>query len=534
MSKSLQKNGFILSALCLGLMLGTVSGQAKEFELANSVQSQIQSVKYLSWPKVEGEPQPLMMMIRGTSHVFRLERPIIRAAVSDPTVCDILTLNPQEILIHARGVGRMNLILWDEDNRIATYDLQSIVDVERLEVMLKSIAPQSDLHVMPFNESVIVYGTTQNSSRVQQVTEAVTAFDEKAKSFVDIAEPKQVLLEVRFAEVSRKTNENFGLDFELVSHLWQTRSFSGRNAPSGTTDSTYQTDQGAVAVEPIGLPTSAGSTDQFLSYVSGSTLASAYLQWLEQKNILKIIARPNLLAKDGEEAKFIVGGEFPIPITTDNNIEIEYKEFGTKLNFTPVVLDNDVLRLKVDTEISELDFSNTVSFGATTVPSILKRNQQTVAELKEGQSLIIGGMITQRINRVKKKVPLFGDIPIVKNYFKRDEFSRTDVELLVVITPHLVRPFDLQENKRYGDPETHPAIKKSIQLYQPAYPDAQGDAVNQLFVQGEDYGHFEEELAAAENIAEEIEAEKTMTKDTAIEISARDLMAQPEPETVQF
>ncbi len=464
----------------------------------------MQGVRYLKWPSYEGQPQDMIQIVSGTSQSLRFDRPVTRASISDPAVCDITTLNRQEILVNAKKTGRANLMLWDEQNHIASFGIQSTIDVEQLQRILHGIDPDAKLEIFPVDSSVMVQGSTASVIKAKQMEQAIVAFDSKATSLVQVSKPKQILLEVRFAEVNRKSNKDFGLDSQVLVDKFNAQSLYGRNSPSTSSATSELFQQGSrsdnrflpsgatTAVPFLPQPRSGGTTDLFLSYGSESAWVANYLQWLVQQNILKIIARPNLLARDGEEAKFLVGGEFPVPVETENRIQVDYKEFGTKLNFKPEVLDNDVLRLKILTEVSELDFSSTVSFLTLTFPTILKRTQETVAELKDGETLVIGGMITQRVNRVTKKFPILGELPLVQKAFRRDEFERTDVELLVVITPHIVSPFDLGEKKNFFDKTTIANIKESGRVFMPAYPDIQGDSINEVFTQGEPLQEFDQ------------------------------------------
>lgn len=446
------------------------------------------SVKAIEWPKPGSAPETVVIA-RGTSKVFRFDRAIERAAISDPAVCDITTIGGKDILINAKEAGVVNLIVWDAEDNIATYPLESTLNVDKLKSLLLQIDPESDLTVVPFNESVAVYGTAETSLKLQQIGDASKQFNKNALNFAKLRESKQVQLEVRFAEIDRKANKDFKFDLEAISGFQAFRSLTGQTGASGVDyDNTSFTPQrGSATYTPLGLPAET-FVNGFASYISDSTWIGSYIKYLEQKNILKITARPNLLAKDGEKASFIVGGEFPIPIATQENIDVEYKEFGTKLAFTPVMLDGELIRLTVDAEVSELDFTNTVSFGGFTLPSILKRNQQTVAEMHDGESMVIGGLVTQKINKIHRKMPILGDIPLVNNLFNATEFSRTDIEIIVVITPHIVRPFNMGEPKGNYDPVE---VKQATRLHTSPYPDVQADAIKKMVAAGETYQEFE-------------------------------------------
>ena len=207
---------------------------------------------------------------------------------------------------------------------------------------------------------------------------------------------------------------------------------------------------------------------------------------------------------------------------------VEYKEFGTKLVFLPDVLDAGVIRLKVDTEVSELDFSTTVSLQGTTAPTIVKTTHNTVAELKDNDSLVIGGLIFQRINKVEKKFPVLGDIPLVDRFFKKEEFSRRDVELLIVVTPHLIKPFSMGEKKKFY-PEKD--VMEAIQVFTPPYPDYQGDVINEIITQEEARRIFEKmEKKKAEQIAQEVEKIKVEERNNS---AASQLPIKPEKDSAE-
>ena len=492
---------FVLSVFLLGLMSGN---RVYAVEVAsNPEDSRFPQVRYLKWPTYEGMKQEVLQIIAGTSQSLRFDRPVVRASVSDPNVCDITTLNRQEILINAKKTGRANLMVWDEQNRIASYAIQATADIDQLENILEGIDPKVNLNIHAVGDSVVVQGSTDSVLKQKQMEQAIAAFDSKATSLVQVSKPKQILLEVRFAEVNRKANRDFGLDNQLLIDKFTAQSLYGKNSPSetgssqglfqqsGRSDTRFQPSNAKVATPFLPPPRSSGSTDLFFSYGTGGTWISNYLQWLVQQNVLKIIARPNLLAKDGESAKFLVGGEFPVPVETENRIQVDYREFGTKLEFKPEVLNDDVLRLKILTEVSELDFSTTVSFLTLTFPTILKRTQETTAELRDGETLVISGMITQRVNKVEKKFPILGDVPLISRAFKRDEFERTDVELLVIITPHIVSPFDMGEKKTFFNQAMIGNVREASRVFTPVHPDAQGDAINEVFTQNEPLQEFD-------------------------------------------
>jgi len=268
---------FLISMFWWGSLWMAKEVKALEIDMAISEGPALQNVRYLSWPAYEGTRQETIPIVNGTSQIFRFDRPIVRVAISNADVCDITTLSRQEVLINAKDMGRVNLLVWDEGNRIASYDVQSMIDVERLEEILSSIDSEANLEILPFEDTVVVYGSAETAIKVQQIEDTLAAFDEKGTSLVTISEPKQILLEVRFAEVSRKANKDFGIDTELISHFISTRSFLGRTSSTDAdADGSFSSDEGVVTIEPIALPLADSSTDLMFLYASNSTLFNTF------------------------------------------------------------------------------------------------------------------------------------------------------------------------------------------------------------------------------------------------------------------
>lgn len=478
-------------ALVSALTLGGVSFAAEtdpQPTANNYTMFSDRAVRTVTWPNSSSSSQIVYAPVN-TSQVLRFDRPIVRVAVSNPLICDVTTIGDRDLLINSIKAGNANLLIWDSQNQIATYALQSVLDVPRLEKVLHTIDPDSEIQVVPFNGTVSVYGTTDTSVKLKQMADAIKSFDEKALNFTKMKGSKQVLLEVRFAEVNERANFDFKLDFLAINRSTPFSSFTGQTGASATDNETSYTTTSGYQYE--GFPSVLGTEaigNIFVPYVSRSFLFSNYLKFLESKSILKVIARPNLLAKDGEEAEFRVGGEFPIPTANDGNtITITYKQYGTRLKFTPEILDNGIIRLKLDTEVSEIDFATNVTAGGVSVPGLTQRVQKTVVELKEDQTLVIAGLMNQKITKSNRRVPGLGKVPVIGKPFNADEYIRSDVELMVIITPHVVEPMNLQEGKIFYDP---PTVKDAIRPMAYDTFDKQGQQISKLLVQQEQPREF--------------------------------------------
>jgi pilus assembly protein CpaC len=450
----------------------------------------------LSWAPIQASGSAgSLPIVRGRSQVIRFDRDAVRTAVSDPQIFDIVPISSREVLINAKASGSANLIAWDEFGQAASYRFDVTIDTERLAELLRRVDPGAEVLVVPFKNSAAVYANTSTADSLKKFEMITKAYEKDSLSFVGIRDPKQVLLEVRFAEINRRDNADFKLDAEMLTRFIAYRSMTGQTGASGLDgleiDGVYPRGSN-FSKDGYGVFSSNQITQSVgnlaLTYMTQGVYVTPVLKWLEQRNVLKIIARPNLIAKDGEEAEFLVGGEFAVPVANDGDISVNYKEYGTRLKFKPDVLGGDRVKLTIDTEVSELDYTNTVTISSTTVPSILKRRQTTVAELGGEQSLVIGGIITQRISRQNFKMPLLGDVPVLGQLFRSESFTRTDVELIIVITPHLIEPIDLGEKKVLYEPES---VKEAIRMVYPPYADPQGDAVNGMIRGQEEFTDFD-------------------------------------------
>lgn len=450
----------------------------------------VSDVYHVEWPTEEGEKPKVITIFQSTSQIVRFDRPLARVALSDTSVCDITTLGTQEVLIYCTKPGRINLLAWDANYQVALYDIQAVIQYQNLEQILLGIDPKAELEIVPYGNSLAVYGSSSTVEKAKKMEEAIKSFNPRAISYVRVMNPKQILLEVRFAEIDRRANKEYGLDGELITRFSTYRSFTGEthDGSQGTEDENLFTPRGSVRTQGTLSAPAPSTANEFWDYTTRDFRLSGYLRWLEQKNVLRLIARPNIIALDGQAASFVVGGETPYITATTTSSNVSFKEFGTKLAFTPTIMDNEKIRLQMRVEVSELDFSTTVSLQGTTVPTLVKTTHQTVSELGDNETMVVGGLVNQRINRVEKGVPFLDKIPVLERIFKRTEFERKDVELLILCTPHLIEPF-VNPNKK----ELYPPREalEATSVYVPAYPDLHGDMINRLVVQDERYHDFD-------------------------------------------
>lgn len=496
----------VVLAVSFAAPLAFCAGEKNAQEDAFVPMSYLQKIQWRDSQSAESE---VITIANHTSQVLRFDRPVVRVAVSDPDICDLIFVGADDILVNAKKIGKANLIAWDQDGNVATYGLQSSLDVERLDKIIHRIDEKAQVRIVPFNNTVAVYGSAETSLKLRQIQDAVKAFDEKSLNYMSIHEPKQVLLEVRFAEVNRTLADKFKFDLMSISR-WGPLGIS-----AGQTGGMAAGSSGGAFI-PKGNVWDFGNmmtqnptqsvTDIFWGYYNRRYYIQPYLQWLEQKGVLTIMARPNLIAKEGEESNFEVGGEYPVPVASSNGeIQIGFKKYGTNMKFTPEILDGGVIRLKLRAEVSQIDTSTTVTTGGVSVPGITQRIQSTVVELKEDQTLVIGGILNQKVDKVHRTTPFLSNLPVVGRLFTADSVSRTDIELLIVITPHIAQSVELNDNKTfYSDPKV---IKESTRVFAPPFANERADSVDNVVMQNEpreDRGMVWNEKKSADVFAESL------------------------------
>jgi pilus assembly protein CpaC len=290
------------------------------------------------------------------------------------------------------------------------------------------------------NGQVVLRGQAPNLVAAEQAVQLAQPYASKVLNFLEISGGQQVMLQVRFAEVSRSATNALGFNFGGTDG----RSFFGNNIgqvnPLGTKDSSTP---GGGAVLSIISPNPA--VTMFGSGVVGDTAFAYYITALRQNNLLRVLAEPNLTAISGEEASFLAGGSFPVPVTQGGGtgaggtaITVEYRAFGVKLKFTPVVLGDGKIRLKVAPEVSDLDFTTAVRFNGYVIPGLTERKLQTVIEMREGQTFALAGLLNNNVSATKDVTPVLGDLPVLGALFRSVRYQRKETELVVIVTPRLV------------------------------------------------------------------------------------------------
>jgi pilus assembly protein CpaC len=395
---------------------------------------------------------PLRVMV-GKSLLINTTERLRRVSVTDDAVADAIVVTPTQILVHGRAAGEVSLLIWDELERSRSFDLRVDVDVSTAAEEEKRVFPEEQITVSPSRSAIVLSGhvsTEDVSKRAGMIAEAYSKNVVNVLTFGPVG-AQEVLLEVKFAEVDRSAVTQLGVNLFMPGlgntiATSQTGQF-GSVQIHNTATTTQTTPGGTSTTTQTSTPPTTTINDFLNLFVARTDInIGAVIKALQQKNLLQILAEPNLIAVNGKEASFLAGGEFPFPIVQPGAgftaVTISFKEFGVQLKFTPVIMPNGNIHLKVAPSVSALDFANALTISGFTVPALSTRKAETEFELKDGQSFVIAGLIDNRVTDLYNKIPGLGDIPILGNFFRSKSAQRSNSELMVLCTAHRISASD--------------------------------------------------------------------------------------------
>ncbi len=390
---------------------------------------------------------PQLTVIASKSIIINTAEPIERVSVTDPAVADFVPISPQQVMVHGRAPGIVTLILWDRTGKSTSYDLIVEVDISLLQRQLEEQFPTENINVSSAKGAVVLAGTASDPHVVEKAIEIAGSFAPKVINLLQLPPPpdtEQILLQVKFADVDRAATQNLGVNLFSTGATNTLGSTSTQQFSPPFTNTQLQTISPAVGPGFTSTHTLQDVLNIF--FFRFDLDFGATIKALQQKNLLQILAEPNLLASNGKEASFLAGGEFPFPVVQGgsniNTVTIQFKEFGVRLNFTPNVTPSGKIRLKVRPEVSALDFSNSVTIAGFLIPALSTRRAETEIELSDGQSFAIAGLIDNRLTESSNRIPGLGDIPILGYLFRSRQLQKSKSELMVLVTPKFVKPLN--------------------------------------------------------------------------------------------
>jgi pilus assembly protein CpaC len=408
----------------------------------------------------EAGGQRLRVLV-GKSLVVNSPDALRRVSVTDPEVAEAIVISERQVLIHGHRTGSVTLLLWNEEEEVQAFDLEVQLDVPTLREALRRVLPKDTVEVRQSGTALVLTGEVGSETSVQRAEALASTFSPQVVNMLAIRESHEIiLLQVRFAEVNRAALSELGMNLISTGATGtigaiSTQQFGGLTSRSGRLGEGARQPTGTSAVggsigESLsGSPAAFGMNDLLNVFLFRPDLNLAVtIRALEQRSLLQILAEPNVLALDGREASFLAGGEFPFPVVQAgalSSVTIQFREFGVRLGFTPQVLDEGLIRLKVAPEVSALDFANALTISGFVVPAISTRKAETEVELRHGQSFAIAGLIDNRLLEIASKVPFLGDIPFLGKLFRSRSLDRSNSELMVIVTPQLVSALDPSE-----------------------------------------------------------------------------------------
>ncbi len=386
---------------------------------------------------IQSSDSQTLAVVVGKSIVLQSPKPLKRASLANQEVADSLVLSPTQLYLNGKSIGSTNLTLWGKDGKVfAIYDVVVQPNITRLKTQIHELFPaEKNIQVRASQAHITLSGSASGPEVITQVVGLASTYaPEKVMNFMQVQGVQQVMLEVKVAEMAKGVLKRLGVNF-----IHQTDG----NHTIGLLDSLTsfeQDDKTKILTQLLGT-----SIDLGTSFRLGSDTLLLALSMLKQHNLTKILAEPTLISISGQEASFLAGGEFPVPVPQSFGVTtIKFKEFGVSLNFNPTVLRDGNISLKITPEVSELDFSNGVNFEGFTIPALVTRKVQTIIELKDGQSFAIAGLLKDNIVESIAKYPFLGDVPVLGALFRSSSFKKNETELIIIVTPRLVKPLDMK------------------------------------------------------------------------------------------
>ncbi|MBZ5526896.1 MAG: pilus assembly protein N-terminal domain-containing protein [Acidobacteriia bacterium] len=403
-------------------------------------------------PQTAAAPEGQVLHIfTGKSVVINMQSRMTRVLSSNPVVIETLATSPTQVVVEGKSAGKSSLILWDETGHSQILDVVVDPDLSGLRAAIQHAYPDEQIAVQADGSHLILSGNVPDAHTSEDLGKMAGLYSTQVVNslLVSVTHERQVLLEVKFAEVDRTRLEQFGINILNVGATNTIGSLSTQQFGPPTSASTSGSGSGG------GGGGSSGSSLSGRGSITVPDLLNIFIfrpdmnlgvtiKDLQQKSILQILAEPNLMALNGQKASFLAGGEFPVPVVQGGQnigmVTIQFRPFGVKLEFTGYIGKDNILRLHVAPEVSALDYTNAVTISGFTVPALSTRRAETEIELKDGQSFGIAGLLDHRLQTQMSKIPGIGDIPVLGQLFRSRTINRSNTELLVLVTPHIIDP----------------------------------------------------------------------------------------------
>lgn len=434
-----------LSLVCMFSMLIGASPVVAEIPAVSSVSTAPSAVI-----NVTANTQRLEMTAN-SSRMLTVNYKIPQAQVNNPEVLELRALSPTQLQVFAKKAGVTQINIWDEEDNVHSMDVIVYADAQELTMHLRSQFPTASLRVAPLANSVVISGKVDRPEQVQGVIEIASDYYPKVINNMEVSGVQQVLLHVKVMEVSRTKLRTLGFDFAATNGSdFLVSSISGLISATAAS---------------AGVATGTGGDTVRFGFVNGNNRFFGFLEALRQNDLMKILAEPTLVAISGRAASFKSGGEFPILVPQSlGTVSIEYKTFGTQVDFVPLVLGDGRIRLEVRPRVSEIDNTQGVTVNEITVPGLRVREVDTAVEMQAGQTLALAGLVQTRTEAQHTGIPGLSDLPWLGAAFRRVTEEQNEIELLILVTPELVDAMDCHEVPP-GGPGLNTVSPRDCDLY---------------------------------------------------------------------
>lgn len=388
---------------------------------------------------VEGSTSSALTVPMNRAVVVEADQPFAELSIANPGIADISTLSDRSIYVLGKAPGRTTLTLLGPDGKLITnVDVQVTLDVAEFKERLQQILPNEKIEVRTANDGIVLSGVVSSMASLDRALDLAERYaPQRVSNLMGVGGTQQVMLKVRFAEMQRSVSKQLNGGMTISS--------GNAGVGLGTGDLVVvpdPTNPGAPGTISPAFTLNRGMAGAgIFSFDIGSVSLNVMLEALESKGLVRTLAEPNLTALSGQEAKFLAGGEYPIPVVDkEGNVAVSYKPFGVELAFTPRVVDGDIINLALNAAVSGIDTTVTVQNGGFSVNAFKRRETETTVEMRDGESFAIAGLLQDDFRDLNGQVPWLGDIPVLGALFRSADYVRNQSELVIIITPHLVSP----------------------------------------------------------------------------------------------
>jgi pilus assembly protein CpaC len=375
----------------------------------------------------------------GQSRVINFDRPVGRFSVSNPEIAEAVLVTPDQVLVNGKAFGQVNFIAWEQTGgQFLVFDVFVRANLSLIDSQIRALFPKDDIRLSQANGSVVISGSVGNATTAAQVQSVIEAANFKVVNLLTspVSDASQVQLQVRVAEVNRNRLRDYGTSFMSFPPGGTSGYWNSGGGPSTLGDTTLNS--GGALMDAIIQP----ALNLFI--FNRQINMAGMLRVLRQEGAFRELAEPNLIAMNGQQASFLAGGEFPVPVLqmgqNGSGVTILWKEYGIRLNFKPTIIDEDHIRLELEPEVSVIDFSTGVRFNGFVVPALRTRRAKTGVELRDGQSFALAGLLDNSETKTLSRIPVVSSIPVLGNLFKSKSFEKKETELMFFVTAHLVKP----------------------------------------------------------------------------------------------